>query len=76
MSDKEIENLRISTRKIILESYKQGGLTIKTYWDPDGNKGKYKPKVYGLNKDEYGNDIIKETFKDGRTTHYVKSLQV
>lgn len=61
---------------IIYESFMAGGLTIKTFWDPDGNIGTFKKVVYDQKTDPLGNPVVKDKFSDGRTTHWVKEVQI
>ena len=57
------------------ESYLSKGATISTYYNIDEKKGVFKFKVYGKEKDDLGNIIIKEKTDDGRTSHWVKEIQ-
>ena len=61
--------------KQLLISYGAKGLTIKSYWDPEGNKGKCPLQVYNRKEDPFGNKV--ETFKDKerRTVHWVPAIQ-
>lgn len=63
------------TYSLAKESYHNYGLTIKSYFTPSLKKGSYKPRVYGREEDDKGNEVVKETFKDGRTTHWVPNVQ-
>jgi DNA-formamidopyrimidine glycosylase len=71
LTDKELEKLRENALKIIYESYKEGGLTIRDYVDLYGNKGRYNPKIYG----NPGENITKSKCSDGRTTYWNKDIQ-
>ena len=62
--------------KTIKESYEKGGMTIRSYYRPDGQTGNFVPLVYGRKKDPYTNKVVKETFKDKRTTHWVPKIQI
>jgi len=75
LSDQEIYTLLNSSLFIIIESYKYGGLTIKDFWSPEGEKGKYPKKVYNREKDENGYSVIVSTFKDKRKTYWVPEIQ-
>lgn len=75
LSVKELLQLRKSTYKIIQESYRHNGLTLRTYWAPDGTKGTYHHRVYQRETDPYGNHVRASTFNDGRTTFWVPTLQ-
>jgi len=75
LSDEELELLRIESIKTVRESYDSHGLTIRSYSDLYGNKGTFICQVYNRTEDPYGNPIRTDTFKDGRTIHWVPSLQ-
>lgn len=76
LSEKEIDNLLIESKRIIKESYHSNGFTIKTYSDVRHQKGKFKCKVYNKKVDPLGNEIRTEKTKDGRTTHWVQNIQM
>lgn len=73
----EIGALNDAIYSVTRESYQSGGTTIQTYRDVDGVQGKYSSrlKVYNRKKDPSGNDVIREETPDGRTTHWVPSVQ-
>lgn len=78
LTDDIIADLYLNIIEIITKAYESGGLTIQTYYDPFGRKGVFEPKVYGKNtlvnySREY--KVIKAKFSDGRSTHFVPSLQ-
>ncbi len=75
LTDKDIELLYSTSKRIILESYNNGGFTFKDYIDPSGLKGKFKPLVYGRKKDNNGYTIVVDTFKDNRKSYWVKEVQ-
>lgn len=75
LSDEDLENIRVATHEIMEKSYAAGGFTIESFWSPDGVPGGYAPDVYGLPVDSGGNPVIKTTFTDGRTTHWVPAVQ-
>lgn len=75
LTDEEIETLRIVSLDTIMESYKSGGLTIRTYSAPDGSIGKFEKVVYKQDKCPLGYPIIWEKFKDDRMTYWVEELQ-
>jgi len=72
----ELERLRTQTLDTIYESFTEGGLTIATYWDPNGKKGTFQPKVYGRETDELGRRIERGVFDDGRTTYWCPETQM
>lgn len=76
LSDKKIELLFNCLKNVMNESYLSNGATISTYYNIDDTKGSFKFRVYGKEKDEYGNIIIKEKTEDGRTSHWVKEIQL
>ncbi len=76
LTDDDLKRILMHSMTIIRLSYSYGGLTIKSYWDPDGNKGRYPREVYEKETDLLGNPVIKSKFKDGRTTHWVPTVQI
>ena len=75
LSDNEIKTLYDSIMFQLILSYQHHGLTIKSYWDPEGRPGTCPRQVYGKPKDLLGNPV--EKFKDSkeRTVHWVPSVQ-
>jgi formamidopyrimidine-DNA glycosylase len=59
----------------IRESYQSKGLTVRSYWDPNGNKGRFKRVVYQKEQDPLGNKVEKGQFLDKRMSFYVPALQ-
>ena len=72
-----MNKLFIEMKKVMQESYESQGATISTYYDIDDKKGKYKFRflVYGRDRDDYNNKIIRDKTPDGRTSHWVKNKQ-
>ena len=64
-------------RKIIKDSYNQGGASRRDYKKVNGDEGvfQYNFKVYAQKEDPLGNKVIREKTKDGRTTHWVPEIQ-
>ena len=60
------------------KSYNSRGSSLLTYTDMNGNSGsnQFTFKVYQRNQDVNGYNVIQETTKDGRTTHWVKEVQL
>lgn len=77
LKSEEIKLLCNSIIDVVKEAYACGGATIATYSDLYGNVGTFYDqfKVYGKKKDPLGNPVIKMTAADGRTVHYVESIQ-
>ena len=77
LSDKEISLLNASIKKVLRESFRFGGASIRTYENFDGSLGEYAQRflVYNQKKDPHGNEVTKEKTADGRTTHWVPSVQ-
>lgn len=75
LSDIDVSNLLKHSQETIRESYASKGLTIRSYWDPNGNKGTFKRVVYQKETDPFGNKVISGKFKDGRTSFFVPQLQ-
>lgn len=75
LSDTDIWNLFNWNKKVIFDAYQKGGLTIRDYVDPLGQKGTYEVECYGLSFDKQGNIIIKEENSKGRKMHYCPVVQ-
>lgn len=75
ISDGEMSHILQKSMEILRESYSYNGLTIRSYSDPDGEKGTFPRQIYERDVDSLGNKIIKSKFKDGRTTHWVPEIQ-
>ena len=77
ISDIEFADLKEAIQRVMRTSYESGGATIASYQSFDDKPGEYGQKmiVYGQKKDPEGNDVIKEKTDDGRTTHWVPSVQ-
>lgn len=76
LNDTEIETLRLISAQTITEAFTYGGLTIATFLSPNGSRGNFKCQVYMMEEDPLGNYVVRSTFKDGRTTHWVPSIQI
>jgi formamidopyrimidine-DNA glycosylase len=74
----EVALLSSHCRSIPLASYRNGGATVRTYANFSGERGDFVDhlKVYDKKRDPDGRDVVKETTLDGRTTHWVPSLQI
>jgi formamidopyrimidine-DNA glycosylase len=75
LTDIEIETIRQSIFWVIDTSLSCNGLTISDFITPNQDKGTYDPLVYGKDKDRADRDIVKATFSDKRTSHYVPGYQ-
>jgi len=75
ISDKKLKEMFKNAKKIIRDSYKLGGVSLRDYKDIYGNLGEYIPKVYGQDEDPKGNPVYRKQFKDKRTTYYVPKYQ-
>lgn len=78
LSEEELGSLYDSIKNILSESYASGGSTLKTYKDLYGNVGSYSGRflVYGKSVDPLGNQVSTVETPDGRTTHWVPSIQI
>jgi formamidopyrimidine-DNA glycosylase len=78
MSDQDLNILKKCCQEVLHESYSSGGASIKTYVRPDGSAGQYNQRfaVYNQKVDPDGNNVVKEQTEDGRTTHWVPSIQI
>jgi DNA-formamidopyrimidine glycosylase len=75
LTDDDITNLYNNSMKIIKLGYDGKGLTIKNYLTPDGEPGTYKCVVYGRSIDDNNHKVLKGTFSNKRTSHYVPEVQ-
>jgi len=77
LSDIELNTLNSCIKKVIRTAYEQGGATIQSYVSFDGQPGTYTQNmiVYGQKTDPLGNLVTREKTDDGRTTHWVPSIQ-
>ncbi len=77
LSGEELSSLNDSIKLVLRQAYKNRGASIKTYADYDGIGGDaaFEFAVYGKKNDPAGNAVVKEKTDDGRTTHWVPSIQ-
>lgn len=75
ISDEDLLLILKYARIIIQDSIRCNGLTISSYWSPDGLQGTYPVKVYGRYTDPHGNRVEKKKDRDNRTVHYVPAVQ-
>jgi|TARA_R110001583_G_scaffold38874_18_gene125256 formamidopyrimidine-DNA glycosylase len=77
LTDAHLQKLKNSIQRVLKESYKTGGATIRTYQNLDGQKGEYASKflVYNRKTDSEGHQVIRESTPDGRTTHWSPAYQ-
>ena len=78
LSDAELQDLYRCSLWVIKASYEARGATIRNYEMPDGSKGdfKFKFQVYAQETDPSGRTVIRDKTPDGRTTHWVKEIQL
>ena len=76
LTDQDCCNMLYHSLDLILQAYRGGGLTIRTYQNPSGIKGTFNTKVYNQSKDPNGYPIVKQEFQDKRTTHYCPTIQI
>lgn len=78
LTSEEAESLVKYINEIPRKSYLSRGSSLLTYTDMNGNTGsnQFTFKVYQRSKDSNGYNVIQETTKDGRTTHWVKEIQL
>lgn len=71
LSIEQLKELYCACRKVIMSAVMKKGYSLRDYVMPDGEKGTFVPKVYNQKITEDGEKVLKETFKDGRSTFYV-----
>lgn len=72
ISSLQIKELYRAIIAVMNQAIKDGGFTQKDYLHPNGKKGKYQPVIYGLFETADGEKVVKGTFGDARTSHYVE----
>jgi formamidopyrimidine-DNA glycosylase len=77
LSDEEFSKLNAATKDVVNKSFASQGASISTYKGMDGEEGDFVFyfKVYGRKECESGFTVIRETTKEGRTTHWVPQIQ-
>jgi len=77
LTDAELTELVIVANRVCEESFRSGGATMRTYRNFDGEAGDYADgfMCYGQSEDPEGNEIVRETTPDGRTTHWAPKRQ-
>ena len=77
LSTDEMKALNLSCQIVLRQAYNGRGASIRTYRDADGNVGEATLTflVYGRQTDPHGNPVVREETADGRTTHWVPSVQ-
>ena len=78
LSDQELTTICQNVIVAVHGAYSKGGATLATYTDMHGNRGTYSKEflVYRKKSDPYGNPVTSTKAPDGRTIHYVKSVQL
>lgn len=77
LKEGERKQLREQIINVMKASYSTGGATFRTYRNVDGSRGEAARRfvIYNNKTDPMGNPVVKEETKDGRTTHWVPSIQ-
>jgi DNA-formamidopyrimidine glycosylase len=75
LSDEELDRIRTVAMATIRDAYRWNGLTIKSYWDLNGDKGMFPVMVYGKSQDPDGNPVI-ITKRNDRAIHWVPAVQI
>ena len=78
LSDNDLRRLELAIRKVITESYRSQGASLKTYTNFDNEEGEATDffNVYSKKIDTLGNQVLKEETPDKRTTHWSPTRQV
>ena len=65
-------------KQTMIDSYRCQGASISSYYTTYDQKGTYVFRflVYGRDTDDLGNMVIRERTLDGRTSHWVKNVQI
>jgi len=77
LTNPQLCDLNATVRSVLVNSFESGGATLQSYQDFYGEVGDAAQRfaVYGRKSDPGGREIIKEQTRDGRTTHWVPSVQ-
>lgn len=77
LSTAEMKALNVCCQIVLRQAYNGRGASIRSYRDADGNSGNATLQfmVYGKKQDPLGKEIVREKTDDGRTTHWVPSVQ-
>lgn len=77
LKDEQLQAIFKAAGELAWQSYRSGGATIQSYRNPDGSEGAASRRfaVYGQPFDPQGNEVITEKTPDGRTTHWVPTIQ-
>jgi len=77
LNETEMNDLRKNSMKVIRDSYRSRGVSVRDYVDPNGNKGSYTfvLQVYKKKTDPLGNPVVTGEFDDKRVTHWVAAIQ-
>ena len=75
LSPEEVESIYRHALIEIVESYRKGGLSFKSYRTVSGQKGVYVPQVYKRSITVDGEPVVHTRTKDGRNTYWVPALQ-
>ena len=78
ISDESLLLLFNSVKDIMNESYQLQGNTFNTYRNFQSGGGNFSSmlRVYRQDVDSNGYEVVKEKTLDGRTTHWVKEIQL
>lgn len=77
LSTKELSALNSAVKSVLRQAYSDQGATISSYRNASGEKGSASLHfmVYGKKYDPHENSVVREKTDDGRTTHWVPSVQ-
>lgn len=77
LNNNDLLTLYHACKMKIISSYLDKGVSMRDFVDVNGKKGnhEFKLKVYCKEFDPYGRKVVRETTKDGRTTHWVPEVQ-
>lgn len=75
LNNNEINSILKNAKDIIKKSYKNNGLTSRTFLNLRGERGMYQTIIYGKKCDNLGNPISKIKCKNGRTIQWVPNIQ-
>ena len=76
LTDDELKKIYENSRKLIYQSYRDGGVSVRHYSDVNQIKGKFELKVYGMRKTKDGTEVKHEKIgKETQNTYWVPKEQ-
>lgn len=76
ITDDELRTIYENSRRLIYQSYRDGGVSVRHYSDVNQIKGKFELRVYGMRKTSNGKEVKHEKIgKETQNTYWVPGEQ-